>query len=216
MELQGAIFDMDGTLLDSMFAWDGAPAACLRQVYGREPREDLMDAIRAMTIEEGGAWISRTYQLSATGAEVAAAINGVMAEFYRTRVLVKPGAENWLERFRMAGIPMAVATSTDRALVDIALARTGLGRYFSAVFTCTEVGAGKGAPDVYNAALDHLGTPRGATMVFEDSCFALRTAKAAGFPAAGVYDASQTDLQDEIRALADLYLPAFDQVAPPV
>lgn len=214
MELQGAIFDMDGTLLDSMFAWDEAPAVCLRQVYGREPREDLLDAIRAMTIEEGGAWISETYGLPASGVEVAAAINGVMADFYRTRVLAKPGAAAWLDRFRAAHIPMAIATSTDRDLVDIALARTGFGPYFSAVFTCSEVGAGKGEPDVYNAALAHLGTPRAATMVFEDSCFALRTAKAAGFPAAGVFDASQAGLQEEIRSLADLYIPAFDQIPP--
>lgn len=205
---------MDGTLLDSMFAWDEAPAACLREIYGKEPQADLMDQIRALTIAQGGEWIRRAYALPATGEEVAAAINTIMERFYRQRVEVKPGAAGWLDRFRAAGIPMAVATSTDRALVDVAMERTGLGRYFSAIFTCTEIGAGKNKPDVYNAALAHLGTPRAGTIIFEDSCFALRTAKAAGFLTAGVYDAGQKDLQGEIRALSDVYIPAFDAVKP--
>ena len=94
--------------------------------------------------------------------------------------------------------------------------RTGLGQYFSAVFTCTEVGAGKGRPDVYEAALSALGTPRENTWVFEDSLFAMRTAKAAGFPVAGVYDAAQDEVQQEVRALADCYIPAFTALRPPV
>ena len=210
----GAIFDMDGTLLDSMFYWQQAPCDCLREVYGQEPSPDLMDEIKAMTIAQGGAWIQQKYRLNATGAEVAAAINAMMERFYRTRVQVKPGAADWPHRFRAAGIPVAVATSTDRRLVETALERTGLGAYFSAIFTCTEVGAGKGQPDVYEAALAHLGTPRAQTWVFEDSLFAMETARAAGFPVAGIYDASQAAVQEQVRAVADLYIPRFDRVEP--
>ena len=82
----GAIFDMDGTLLDSMFYWQQAPCDCLREVYGQEPSPDLMDEIKAMTIAQGGAWIQQKYRLNATGAEVAAAINAMMERFCRTRV----------------------------------------------------------------------------------------------------------------------------------
>ena len=212
----GAIFDMDGTLLDSMFYWQQAPRDCLREIYGQEPPADLMDHMKAMTIAEGGAWLRETFHLNATGEEVAAAINGMVERFYRERVQAKPGAEHWLQCFRRAGIPMAVATSTDRALVSAALERTGLASYFSAVFTCTEVGAGKAQPDVYEAALTHLGTPRERTWVFEDSLFAMETAKKAAFPVVSVYDASQDTLQEEIRALADLYLPSFSDREPPV
>ena len=210
----GAIFDMDGTLLDSMFYWQQAPCDCLREIYGKEPSPDLMEEIKAMTISDGGDWIQRKYHLDATGEEVAAAINAMVERFYRERVQVKPGALDWLRRFRDAGVPMVVATSTDRELVAAALERTGLAPYFSAVFTCTEVGAGKGQPDVYEAALAYLGTPKEQTWIFEDSLFAMETAKAAGFPVAGVYDASQDTLQDQVRSLADLYIPSFDTAEP--
>ena len=211
----GAIFDMDGTLLDSMFYWNQAPEDCLRQIYHKEPTADLMEHLKPLTIEEGGAWMKKAYGLSDSGAQIAAQINLLVKRFYTERVLVKPGAAAWLEAFTRAGIPMAIATSTDRDLVEAALARTGLGKYFGAVFTCTEVGAGKGKPDVYEAAARFLGTPHSTTWVFEDSLFAMRTAKAAGFPVAAVYDASQDTLQQEIRALADWYLPSFDAVEPP-
>ena len=185
----GAIFDMDGTLLNSMFYWQQAPCDCLREVYKKEPTPDLMEEIKAMTIAEGGEWIRQKYDLNATGTEVADAINAMVERFYRERVQVKPGAEDWLRRFRAAGIPMAVATSTDRALVNA---------------------------DVYEAALEHLGTPRAQTWVFEDSLFAMETAKKVGFPVVGIYDASQDTVQDEVRALVDLYLPRFDSTEPPV
>lgn len=213
----GAIFDMDGTLLDSMFYWRQAPEDCLRAVYGKEPgTTDVMEQMKAMTIGEGSAWLKETFSLPDSAGQVAAHINEMMEQFYSSRVQVKPGAERWLQNLAEAGIPMAVATSTDRSLVETALHRTGLERYFGAVFTCTEVGAGKGRPDVYEAALAFLGTPRSDTWVFEDSLFAMRTAAAAGFPVAGVYDDSQKTLQAEVRAAVDFYIPAFDAVEPPV
>ena len=212
----GAIFDMDGTLLASMFYWHQAPADCLREIYGREPREDLMEGLKPLTLEQGAAWMNESYGLGADPAVIAAQINALVKRFYTERVQVKPGAEDWLRAFQKAGVPMVIATSTDRPLVEAALARTGLGQYFSAVFTCTEVGAGKGRPDVYEAALAFLGTPRENTWVFEDSLFAMRTAKAAGFPVAGVYDAAQDEVQQEVRALADCHIPAFTALRPPV
>ena len=211
----GAIFDMDGTLLDSMFYWNQAPVDCLREIYHKEPAPDLMEHLKPLTIVQGGEWVRKAYGLSETGEEIAAKINLLVKRFYTQRVLAKPGAEHWLEQFSRAGIPMVIATSTDRELVEAALARTGLGKYFRAIFTCTEVGAGKGKPDVYEAAAGFLGTPHNRTWVFEDSFFAMRTAKAAGFYVVGVYDASQDDLQEEIRALADWYLPSFDAAEPP-
>lgn len=212
---QGAIFDMDGTVLDSMFYWRQAPIDCLREVYGIEPPADIMECMKELTIVQGSALLREKFNLPDSAEQVAANINALVRRFYEQRVQVRPGAERWLRRFQEAHIPMVIATSTDRALVNAALKQTGLAPYFGAVFTCSEVGAGKGQPDVYEAALAFLGTEKAQTWVFEDSVFAMHTAKDAGFPVVGIRDASQISLEAEARALVDLYLPAFDAVEIP-
>ncbi len=209
---QGVIFDMDGTLLDSMFYWRQAPIDCLREIYGIEPPADIMECMKELTIVQGSALLQEKFDLPDTAEQVAANINALVKQFYEQRVQARPGAENWLRRFQQEQIPMVIATSTDRTLVSAALKQTGLAPYFKAIFTCSEVGAGKGQPDVYEAALAFLGTEKAQTWVFEDSVFAMHTAKDAGFPVVGIRDASQVFMEAEARALVDLYLPAFDAV----
>lgn len=212
---QGVIFDMDGTLLDSMFYWRQAPIDCLREIYGIEPPADIMECMKELTIVQGSALLQEKFDLPDTAEQVAANINALVKQFYEQRVQARPGAENWLRRFQQEQIPMVIATSTDRTLVSAALKQTGLAPYFKAIFTCSEVGAGKGQPDVYEAALAFLGTEKAQTWVFEDSVFAMHTAKDAGFPVVGIRDASQVSMEAEARALVDLYLPAFDAVELP-
>lgn len=137
----GVIFDMDGTLLDSMFYWNQVPADCLRQIYGKEPKPDLMDRLKVMTLHQGCDWVRREYGLSAGADEIRDGINALMKQFYTQRVRVKDGARSWLEQLHKQDVPMVIATSTDRPLVEAALEYTGLAPFFSAVFTCTEVGA---------------------------------------------------------------------------
>ena len=209
---KGLIFDMDGTLIDSMFYWRQAPVDCLRETYGIEAPEDTVECMKELTIVQGGEVLRQRFGLPDSGEQVARNINGFVRRFYSERAQVRPGAHDWLDRFRDAGIPMVIATSTDRALVEVALEHCGLAPYFDTVFTATEVGAGKGKPDIYEAALAHLGTPKAESWVFEDSLFAMHTAKNAGFPVAGVYDITQDAVQDEVRALVDLYIPAFDAI----
>ena len=169
----GVIFDMDGTLLDSMFYWNQVPADCLRQIYGKEPKPDLMDHLKVMTLHQGCDWVRQEYGLSAGADEIRDGINALMKQFYTQRVRVKDGARSWLEQLHKQDVPMVIATSTDRPLVEAALEYTGLAPFFSAVFTCTEVGAGKAKPDVYEAARAFLGTPKAQTWVFEDALFAV-------------------------------------------
>ena len=173
-----------------------------------------MEHLKIRTIEEGSEWMAQQYGLPDSGTVVAAKISALMDEHYRRDVLMNEGVLDWLNYFREEGIPMAIATNTDRELVRIALQRWDLEKYFTAIFTTAEVGAGKGHPDVFEAALKHLGTPKERTWVFEDAPFAMETAKHAGFPVAGVFGSRGQDDIGAIKALADFCIPAFSQVKP--
>lgn len=210
----GAIFDMDGTLLESMQYWMDAPTECLQKVYGKTPREDLMEHLKVRTIEEGGKWMAQAYDLPDSGGVVARKISALMERHYRCDVQLKAGILRWLDAFRAAGIPMVIATNTDRPLVELALARWNLGGYFSALFPTAEVGAGKDKPDVYEAALRALGTEKARTWVFEDSPFAIKTAKRAGFPVAAVRGNLPDRARAEVAALADFCMDDFAQKDP--
>ena len=107
---------------------------------------------------------------------------------------------------------MAAATSSPRAHVTRALARLGLLEYFTEIFTTGEIGVSKHKPDIYRMAAEHLGTAPRETVVFEDSLYALQTAKAAGFITIGVYDANGEADQPGLKKTADLYVKRLGEI----
>jgi beta-phosphoglucomutase-like phosphatase (HAD superfamily) len=106
---------------------------------------------------------------------------------------------------------MCIATATERYQVETALARCGMKQFFSGIFTCTEVGSGKDEPVIFRTALEHLGTERCNTIVFEDAYHAVLTAKNDGFLVAAIYDAHE-DKQGDIQQLSDVYLTDFSDM----
>lgn len=103
-------------------------------------------------------------------------------------------------------IPMAAATASDKEHIKAAFERLGLDGYFKRIFTCSEVGAGKRQPLIYERAAEYLGAKPEEILVFEDALYALTTAKNAGFHTAGVYDRFSENEQEAIRRQADIYL----------
>lgn len=211
MNIEGAIFDLDGTLMDSMFIWDTIGEDYLRS-RGVTPRENLRETFKSMSLLQAARYYRREYGLEESEIEIMAGVNAQIAHYYEGVVRAKPGAAELLRALSRRGARLCVATATDRPLVEAALARNGLSGYFERVFTCTEVGAGKDRPDIYHLARECLGTKPEATYVFEDALYALRTAKAAGYPVVGVYDASEAAHQAEIQALSDVYVRSLAEM----
>lgn len=202
--IQGAIFDFDGTLADSMYFWENIGSLYLRSL-GKEPGPEVLTAIQNMTLRKAAEYFHTTYGLSQTADEIVAAVNGMMEEQYFYHIQPKPGVIPLLEELRAKGIPMCIATATDRYLVDRALERCGMKGFFSEVFTCSQIGHGKDRPDIFRAALAHLGTDKAHTPVFDDAHHAVLTAKADGFPVVGIFDLYEHEPQI-VRETADLYL----------
>ena len=207
--LTGAIFDFDGTLLDSMFIWDTIGEDYLRTL-GKEPHEDLKETFMTLTLEEAAEYYREHYKVTLSVTEIVDSINAMVEGIYRTKVTLKPGVMAYLRLLKERGVKMCVATVTDRYLVEDTLERLGILHYFCGIFTCAEVGYGKDKPIIYQKALEHLGTAKEETFVFEDTLFALETAKTDGFPTVGVYDMHESR-QEEMKRLADCYVRSFEE-----
>ena len=205
--IKGAIFDLDGTLLDSMFIWDTIGEEYLRSL-GKEPHEDLKETFMTLTLEEAAEYYREHYGVTLSVKEIVDGVNAMVEQTYRTKVTLKPGIAEYLAWLKGNGVRMCVATVTDRYLVEETLERLGVRHYFSEIFTCAEVGFGKDKPVIYQKALEHLGTEKSDTYVFEDLPFALNTAKTDGFPTVGIYDRHEAH-QDELKELADYYVLDF-------
>ena len=211
MKIDGAIFDLDGTLLDSMYIWDTIGEVYLRSL-GIKPRENLNKTFKAMSLLQAAEYYQSEYGVKLSTDEIVGGVNHMVERFYFQDVIVKPGVKDILERLKQAGVGMCIATATDLHLAEAALNRNGIRTYFSEIFTCTDVGSGKDTPAIFNQALAHLGTQRQNTVVFEDALHAIKTAKGAGFPVVAVYDPSEAEHSDEIRSLANAYFDSFTEM----
>jgi len=205
--LKGAIFDFDGTLFDSMFVWDTAGETYLRCI-GKEPAPDLQIILKPMSLLQSAQYIRERYQIQLAIEEIMDGINRTVEDFYFHTVQPKEGVITLLEQMKAQGIRMCIATATDRYQVEVALKRCGMDKFFSKIFTCTEVGHGKDEPVIFQKAMEHLQTTKADTVVFEDAYHSAKTAKAAGFITIAVYD-SHENKQTELHAVSDFYLENF-------
>ena len=211
MRLQSAIFDMDGTLVDSMGMWRTL-GSVLAQNHGAVPPPDLDRRVASLGLWEGTAYCKDVCGLPGTVEELVQEIWGQIEGFYRRDVRPKPGLIPFLDILKMQGVWMYVATATDRPLAEAALKTAGLEGYFRGMITSREAGQSKReGPEIYERALRRLRSTKKDTVVFEDALHALRTAKEAGFRTAAVYDPSEPD-QDEMRRLSDYYITSFEEM----
>ena len=207
--IKGAIFDIDGVLLDSMGIWDDLGARYLRSL-GRIPEEGLNKILFSMSMEQGAEYLNEHYGLNKSVKETVDGIGKMLEDYYFYEVLLKPGAKEVLEFLKSKSINMAAATSSPRTHIEKALSRNGLLGYIDKIYTTSEVGVRKHSPDIYNLAADFLKTKSEETLVFEDSLYALKTAKEAGFVTVGVFDEKGESNQAELENQADLYLKKLD------
>ena len=206
--IKGAIFDLDGTLLDSMFIWDTFGEVYLR-FLDIEPRENFAEAFKTFTLEESAEYYRTHYGVSLSVAEIVDGVNRMIEDLYKSTVPLKKGVAEFLAGLSKAGVRMCIATVTDKYLVEAALTRLKVRQYFGEIFTTAEVGCGKNDPKIYRTALAHLGTQKSETVVFEDAYHALMTAKNDGFPVAAVYDKHE-EKQEKLKEIADIYIEDFN------
>lgn len=197
-----AIFDMDGTLLDSTGMWDLVGDRVLARWGMSFPRQDREDNM-VLTIEGTAQYYVEHYHLPVTPPELADLIRAEARRAYTTEATLKPGAVEVLDFLRDRGVRLCVASGTDKPLVDAALEHLGVLNRFEFTLSCQSP-QGKQDPEVYLRALEGFGNPDPAqVMVFEDSPTALATARKLGLYTVAVWDTYTADAWPQLRQTAD-------------
>ena len=203
MDKRFAIFDMDGTLVDSMVYWKHLATEFLESKGVLEISPTVLERIKPMTMTESAALFIKECELSGTDESVAEEMNAMMDEHYRRDIPLKPGVTVYLEALQRKGVAMCVASATAEELMDACLSRLGVAHCFSFLLSCETVGIGKNRPDVYWESAKRLGAESAEIAVYEDALYAAETAKNAGFYTVAVRDDSNQPHWENLTALAD-------------
>jgi len=209
MKIKGVIFDVDGTLLDTMPVWTTAGVRYLESL-GITAEAGLSEKLFQMTADMAAAYMKAQYDLPQSEAEICRGILCMVEDFYLHEADFKPGAKVLLEDLKAAGVPMTIATSTNKYCIVAAFDRLGYTDYFDAILTCPELGTHKSEPDIFFMASGAMGTEPAETWVFEDGLYAVKTAKAAGFRTVGIFDEVSRGDQAELKTLADIYVTTLE------
>ena len=206
MDRKYAIFDMDGTLVDSMAYWQDVALEYLdsRGIAKELQTPELMERIKTQTAPDTAALFKELFGIEESIPSIVAQVNRFMALHYQHDIRLKPGVEGYLKMLCGEGVHMCVASATTSSLIDACLTRLGARRYFDFLISCEDVGKSKTHPDVYLEAARRLGasTPQ-EVAVFEDSIVAAKTAEGAGFYVVGVYDACSDEDWQELQQVSD-------------
>lgn len=208
IKIKGAIFDMDGTLVDSLSFWDYFWRELGKKYLGVNdfsPSKDDDRAVRTMIMKDAVALIKEKYNFPQSVDELFKFTMDLIKHFYREIVKEKLGATELLDYLKDNGIKICLATATDMENVVIAVKSCDLEKYFSFIITCADVGNGKDNPDIYIKAIEKLGLKKDEVCVFEDSFVALETAKKFGTKTIGIFDKFNYG-QDRLELASNYYL----------
>lgn len=208
-DIKGAVFDIDGTLLDSMWIWNVIDEEFLQKRSIAVPT-DYVEKISHMGMSECAKYTIERFGLKESESELIEEWNGMAEQAYRTRIELRNGARSYLESLAKRGVRLAAATSSNARLYEPALKRNGVYELFETIVTVDDVGRGKDCADVYLLAAKKIDTLPSECAVFEDIYTGIRSARAAGFYTVGIYEPHCTD--ERVEHEADLYIRTWEEL----
>jgi HAD superfamily hydrolase (TIGR01509 family) len=204
--IDAVVFDLDGLLLDTEQLWDEVREQLAGERGGRWSERAQADMM-GMSSPEWSRYMHEVVGLAESPDEIAEEVVQRMADRYRERLPLLPGAREAVERLA-ARWPLGLASSSNRPLIDLALESSGLAQYFRATVSSEEVARGKPAPDVYLEACRRLSVEPARAAAIEDSRNGIRSAHAAGMKVVAIPNAHFPP-DEESLALADCVLPSL-------
>ena len=210
-DINGVIFDMDGTLIDSMWVWSKIDTDFLSK-RGFTPPGNLKSEIEHLTFIECAEYFKKNFSIDGTIEDIIEEWNDMAEYEYEHNIKLKPGAEAFLKLLKTLNIKVGIATSNSSYLIEKVLKNNGIYDYFDAITTVDEVNRGKNFPDIYLLAAEKLQVNPKHCLVFEDILPAVLGAKAAGMKVIGVHDAYSEYQKDDIIKEADKYILNYHEL----
>lgn len=210
-KIKYAVFDLDGTLFDSMWIWKQIDIDYLAK-RGVEVPKDYMKCINHMSIIDTALYSIERFGLKDTPEELIEEWLLMAKDAYCNKVTLKPYVQELLHNFECRGISMSVATSLSLELAVPALKRNGIFEYFDKIVNSEQVKRGKGFPDIYLKAIEHTQFEPEECVVFEDILQGVKGAKSGGFKVVGVFDEESKSDMSEICKIADMFVFTFEDL----
>lgn len=211
MDIKAIIFDMDGTLIDSLDVWAESDRIFLEEL-GLPYNTSVSQAMKKMHYNSACDYIKETYSLEMPSEEIGRRIMEIVKDSYMHTIPLKPNVYEYLTAQQKKGIKMCVATSNDKELAVGALKNLGIYDMMEFVVTSDEVGIGKETPAIFIKAAEMLGFEPSETLVLDDSVHAVESAKSGGFIVGGVYGGKFADEFELIKKKADFTITDFGEL----
>lgn len=209
--IKGVIFDIDGTLLDSMPLWNHLGERYLQKMgFKEEETEGLSQRISTMPFTEGIHYIKKEYSLDIAEERIREQLQEMIAGAYRDEIALKAGAKDYLQFLKERGIPCILATAGDASLATAALKRLKVWEEFQGLLLCEDFKTSKQEAKIYFFAMERLSLSRPEeVLVCEDVLHAVKSAKQAGFQVCGILDEANREDWEKIQKMADLTAKDF-------
>lgn len=211
LNFKAAMFDMDGTILCSMRYWRLTTIELLLR-YDIVPTQQQLARVFSTSSRQLCKEILAEHGIFKDQWEILRELEGYMLHHYRQDVTMKPGAREYLQKLKEAGVPCCIATAAPREYAQEVLERMGLISYFNFITDCYEQGIRKDDPEFFCRMAKRMNVEVGEMCVFEDALYSMRGAKAAGCSLIAVQDAMQAHDWQEIGKTADLCISDFREL----
>lgn len=210
-DINAVIFDLDGTLVDSMWMWETIDIEYLAR-FGLEIPSDLQECVEGMSFSETAAYFKKRFDLPDSIEQIKSDWNKMAWDKYLHEVPLKEGVRELLDYLKEKNIPMGIATSNSRELVDLVIEKHNIKEYFKSIRTSCEVDKGKPSPDIYLlVATDLLVEPENC-LVFEDVIQGVMAGKNANMRVCALYDEASKKDEDQKNRLADYYVHSLKDI----
>lgn len=206
-----AIFDLDGTLIDSMWIWEELSPNYLLSM-GIKPPKYLNESLKSLTLEEGYLYLKETFELKITVDEINKDMSKILTSYYENHFKLKPYVLKTLKEFKDKNIKMIIATATDEDLASMVLDRYGIKDYFEFIQTEGNTGLNKKNPRFFETAINRLGADPGEVWVFEDALHCILSAKECGLKVVAIKDKSVGNDLTKIKEISDIFIEDFSKL----